>query len=125
MVVGRDACLHVQPMDRAEAHSALQTLLQLWLQGHDQPLPLPAKTGLALALSDLNAAVSAYEGGFKHRGECEDMSWQRLYPDYAALAEDGQLEPLAQAVYAPLHAWCASSVAVVDWTQDLAQGAPA
>ncbi|MBD9403528.1 exodeoxyribonuclease V subunit gamma [Comamonas sp. CMM02] len=125
MVVGRDACLHVQPMDEAEARSTLQTLLQLWVQGHDQPLPLPAKTGLALAMSDLNAAVSAYEGGFKHRGECEDMSWQRLFPDYAALAEDGQLEPLAQSVYAPMHAWCASSLAVVDWTQDLAQGAPA
>ena len=125
MVVGRDACLHVQPMDGDAACSALQALLELWLQGHNQPLPLPFKTGLALALGDVHAAVSAYEGGFKHHGEYEDMSWQRLFPDYAALVEDGQLEPLAQTVYAPMHAWCASSVAVVEWDGGADQGGAA
>ena len=115
MVVGRDACLHVQAMDADEARAALQALLALWLQGLQQPLPLPFKTGLALAMGDALGAAAAYEGGYKHRGECEDMSWQRLFPDYDSLAADGQLEALAQQVYLPMHAWCGSSVAVVEW----------
>ena len=122
MVVGRDTCLHVQPMDEGAAQAALQDLLQLWLQGHDQPLPLPFKTGLALALADAHAAVSAYEGGFKHRGECEDMSWQRLFPDYEALASGTDVEGLAQRVYAPLHAWCDHSVVNVGWGHPLGLG---
>lgn len=125
MVVGRDACLHVQSMDADEAHTALQVLLALWLQGLQQPLPLPFKTGLALAAGDALGATAAYEGGFKHRGECEDMSWQRLFPDYESLAADGQLEHLAQQVYAPMHAWCDSSVAVVEWGVHQDQGGAA
>ncbi|WP_312564947.1 exodeoxyribonuclease V subunit gamma [Comamonas sp.] len=115
MVIGRDACLHVQAMPQVLAQQALQDLLALWLQGMNQPLPLPYKTGLALAapMGDMQAAASAYEGGFKYRGECEDMSWQRLFEDFAALAEDGQLLGLAQTVYVPLHAWCDSCVEVI------------
>ncbi|WP_313602545.1 exodeoxyribonuclease V subunit gamma [Comamonas jiangduensis] len=114
-VIGRDASLHVQAMPKALAQQALQDLLALWQQGMNQPLPLPYKTGLALAapMGDMQAAASAYEGGFKHHGECEDMSWQRLFADFAALTEDGQLPGLAQTVYVPLHAWCNSCVQVV------------
>ena len=113
VVIGRDARLHIQPMAQAEAVEALQQLLALWLQGMQQPLALPYKTGLAMAAEGVHAAASAYEGGFKHRGEREDMSWQRLYPDFAALFDAGDLNALAQAVYAPMHAWCEACVEVV------------
>lgn len=123
MVVGRDACLHIQPMDAPEAQRALQALLDVWRAGHNQPVPLPFRTGLAQA--DIKAAVSMYEGGFNSRGESEDMSWQRLFPDYAALSADGQLETLAQIVYAPMHAWCDRSVDVVEWNAAFAAGGAA
>jgi exodeoxyribonuclease V gamma subunit len=121
MVMGRDASLHIQPLPEGVGRQCLQDLLALWLQGMQQPLPLPYKTGLALAapMGDMQAAATAYEGGFKHRGECEDMNWQRLFADFAALAEDGQLPGLAQTVYVPMHAWCDSCVEVI------AQGEPA
>ena len=122
MVVGRDACLHIQPMEREAARSALNDLLQVWLAGQQQPLPLPHKTAMAAAQDDATAAMIAYQGGFNRHGECEDMTWQRVFPDYEALAADGQLMALARVVYGPLHAWCDSSVAVVEWGRDAAAG---
>ncbi len=115
MVIGRDASLHIQALPPSIAQQSLQDLLALWLQGMQQPLPLPYKTGLALAapMGDMAAAATAYEGGFQQHGECEDMSWQRLFPDFAALAEDGQLPRLAQTIYEPMHAWCDSCVEVI------------
>ena len=115
MVIGRDASLHIQALPQLVAQQALQDLLALWLQGMQQPLPLPYKTGLALAapMGDMAAAATAYEGGFKQHGECEDMSWHRLFADFAALSEDGQLPGLAQTVYVPMHAWCDSCVEVI------------
>ena len=113
VVVGRDASLHIQPLARSAAQPALQALLDVWLQGMQQPLPLPYKTGLAMAAEGEAAAAQAYEGAYMRPGECLDMSWQRLFADFEALCEDGQLPALAQTVYAPMHAWCADCVQVV------------
>lgn len=122
VVVGRDTALHLQPMAPAAAQAALCTLLDIWLQGQRQPLPLPARTGMAWVWDSEEAAAQTYEGGFRTPGECEDMCWQRVYPDFEALLADGNLPALAQAVYGPMQDWITQCVEVVGWSHAKAQG---
>jgi len=122
VLIGRDAALHLQPMAQSAAQEALRALLSIWLQGQNQPLPLPSNTGMALAWEGDEAAAQAYEGGFNFGGECEDMCWQRVYPDFEALSADGQLHDLAEAVYGPMQAWIDQCVEVVGWSHPAGQG---
>lgn len=117
IVAGRDATLVLQPMPAGEALAQLQTLLQVWQAGQDSPLPLPLKTALAAAAAgeDLSRVESVYEGdGFGLAGEADDACWARIYPDFDALLEDGRFAPLAEAVHAPLLAWLAGQVQVLE-----------
>jgi len=117
IVAGRDATLVLQPLPAGEALAQLQTLLQVWQAGQDSPLPLPLKTALAAAAAgdDLARVEAVYEGdGFGLAGEGDDACWARLYPDFDALLEDGRFAPLAEAVHAPLLAWLAEQVEVLE-----------
>jgi len=117
ILVGRDATLALQPMPAGEAMAQFQTLLQVWQAGQDSPLPLPLKTALAAAAAgeDLARAETAYEGdGFAQAGEADDACWARLFPDFDALVADGRFAPLAEAVHAPLLAWLADQVQVLE-----------
>ncbi|MET1114074.1 MAG: exodeoxyribonuclease V subunit gamma, partial [Comamonas sp.] len=117
IVVGRDATLVLRPMPAGEALAQLQTLLQVWQAGQDTPLPLPLKTALAAAAAgdDLARVETVYDGdGFADAGEVADACWARLYPDFDALLEDGRFAPLAEAVHAPLLAWLADQVDILE-----------
>lgn len=116
IIVARDATLALRPMPAGEAMAQFQTLLQVWQAGQDSPLPLPLKTALAAAGGeDLARAETAYEGdGFAQAGEADDACWARLYPDFDALTADGRFAPLAEAVHAPLLAWLADQVQVLE-----------
>ncbi len=118
IVVARDTTLALAPMPPGEALAQLQTLLQVWQAGQDSPLPLPLKTALAAAAAvdnDLARAEAVYEGdGFADAGEVADACWARSYPDFDALCEDGRFALLAEAVHAPLLAWVATQVQVLE-----------
>ena len=117
IIVARDATLALQPMPPGEAMAQFQTLLQVWQAGQDSPLPLPLRTALAAAAAgeDLARAETAYEGdGFAQAGEADDACWARLFPDFDALTADGRFAPLAEAVHAPLLAWLADQVQVLE-----------
>ena len=109
-------------MDPDLARSALDDLLDIWLKGQDQPLPLPRKTGLALAGDKPDQAVDAYEGTFTSDGECSDIYWARLYPDFESLDLDGRLQEFAPQVFGPMHRWCEECVRCVSWTDITAAG---
>lgn len=122
VLIGRDTALHVQPMAQDVAQQALPDLLELWLQGQQSPLPVPMKTGMAMAWQDEAAARTAYEGGFVGNGEAEDMYWQRLYPDFQMLNADGRLHDLALAIYGPMEVWLQQCVENVGWIHHTEQG---
>jgi len=109
-VIARDTLVWVQPLEPQAATQRLQALMQLWLAGQNEPLPLPLKTAIAAGQDDLNAATQAYEGGYLLGGECEDPSWARCYPDWEALTADLRFHQLAKEVYGPLHDWLAAQV---------------
>lgn len=110
-VVARDTLLWAEPLEPDLARQRLRALMQLWLAGQSEPLPLPLRTATAVAAGDPNAAA-AYEGSHVMGGECEDPSWARCYPAFADLAATGRLQSLAEAAYAPLLEWRRQCLAV-------------
>ncbi|NMM81346.1 exodeoxyribonuclease V subunit gamma [Acidovorax sp. SRB_14] len=111
LLVGRDATLHLAPLDGGEARATLGALLDVWRDGMQEPLPLSLRTGLALATGGDPALV--YGGSFQREGEGIEPCLARVYPDFEALTGDGRFEGLAHAVYGPLAHWAATGVRAV------------
>jgi exodeoxyribonuclease V gamma subunit len=134
-VVGQDGELHITPMPTEQALPVLDSLLDVWLIGQQEPLPLPLKTALAMAEAARkkaqkaaqseegsakdNPAETAYEGGgdamSEQLAEVREMCLARVFPDYEALCAartaDGQdADALARLVYGPLLEWAAACV---------------
>lgn len=123
-LVGRDCALHILPLPQDAAQQNLSAWLAAWQQGRQTPLPLPVKTALAWAEqveqspeTAQEKARSAYEGGYQHQGEGQELEWARFFPDFEALTADGQFAPLAQQLYAPVLAWGKEQVRVVVWEE--------
>ncbi|MFW9596245.1 MAG: hypothetical protein ACMV1D_12215, partial [Macromonas sp.] len=113
--VGQDAWLDIRAMPHEEAQTQLRAVLDAWRAGMQQPLPVPLKTALALAANPDNHAKARaiYECddfGAGLQPEGDEPCLARQYPDFFALAEDGQLAEWAQRLYAPLLAWAKKHV---------------
>ena len=121
LLVGQDATLHIRAMEPEQARPVLAGLLQLWFDGMQSPLPLPLKTGIALAagLQGPNGPEQVYEGTEydSRRAEVNEPCLARLYPSYEALAADGRLQQLAEQIYAPLLDWAQAHVRQVQRPQ--------
>ena len=107
VIVGADATVTLRPLAQDEAQAHLRGLISAWHAGMAAPLPVAARTALAWAASPA-AAEKVYDGGFDADGEGQEPCLARLYPDFAALSEDGQFSAFAEQLYAPLQAWAAS-----------------
>ena len=108
VLVGRDGVVEINPVPEQQAKATLSMLLKLWLAGMNSPLPLPPKTALAL-LADKNP-LSQYEGDYQLRGDVEEASLARVFPDYEALIADGRFELLSQQIYRAMLDWAACYV---------------
>ena len=121
LLVGQDATLHIRAMEPEQARPVLSGLLQLWFDGMQSPLPLPLKTGIALAagLQGANGPEQVYEGTEydSSRAEVNEPCLARLYPSYEALAADGRLQQLAEQIYVPLLEWAKEHVRQVHLTE--------
>jgi len=109
-LVARDAIVVMEPLEPHAAHAVLTRIVELWVEGMDQPLPAACKTGLALVME--GDPRSVYDGGFELSGENEDPCLARLWPDFAALAAQAGFAEKSRALYQPLADWLAQSVAV-------------
>ena len=70
----------VQPLEPQVAMQRLQALMQLWLAGQVEPLPLPLKTAIAAGQDDLNAATQAYEGSYMLGGNAKTPAGRAAGP---------------------------------------------
>ena len=130
VLIGRDARVEMAPPDAATARTALDALLRAWARGRRLPQPLalvPALAACGRVLKDgllpglpwpaeiWDAVAQAYDGSGMRggagssrlpRGERDDPSWARLYPDAEALlADPPAFQALAEAVLMPLLRW--------------------
>ena len=111
LLVGRDGSLRIAATDPGAARATLATLIDGWQQGLSAPLPVAAKTALAfVGARGPGKTQETYEGNERIRGEVEDASLARCYPDFEALCADGRFEHLAQTLYAALAEWVATHV---------------
>lgn len=108
LLVGRDATLHIPPLDAESACATLDDVLRIWREGMAGPLPLALRTGLALVTG--GDAALAYDGGYQREGDVAEPCLARVYPDFEALTDDGRFEWLAQSVCGPLAEWAATAV---------------
>jgi exodeoxyribonuclease V gamma subunit len=111
LLIGRDATLRIEAMDPDAARGTLATLLEAWQQGLSAPLPVALKTALAF-IAERDAA-DTYEGNERSSGECEEAALARCYPDFESLVADGQFEPLARTLYAPLADWVSTHIEII------------
>jgi exodeoxyribonuclease V gamma subunit len=114
MIVGRDALLKVHPMAESMAREGLAQLLDAWLEGQQQPLPVAPRAALAFITNyDENEAIRAYEGGDYLIAEVDEPCLARCFPDFDSLTADGRFVRLAQQLYQPLAQWAQQHVEVL------------
>ncbi|KAB8044415.1 exodeoxyribonuclease V subunit gamma [Janthinobacterium aquaticum] len=103
-LVARDAIVCMAPLEQQAANDALATLLALWREGMNHPLPTACKTGLALLADGDPRAV--YDGDYNRAGECaEELCLARLWPEFALLAADEAWQDCTRELYGPLATW--------------------
>jgi exodeoxyribonuclease V gamma subunit len=105
IVVGRTNVFTIDPLPIEEAQRTLNTLIEHWLIGQTEALPIAPRTAIALLDHDLNKARSTYDGGEYQRGEGKEACLARCYTDFAALNQGRRFETLARPIYGPLKDW--------------------
>jgi exodeoxyribonuclease V gamma subunit len=111
VIVSADATLHIEAMPCDLAETTLRVLIEAWHEGVTAPLPLACKTAMAL-VGGSNDVAGVYDGGENRRGEVEEMSLSRLYPDFEALSADGRFAGLATSLYGPVQRWVNEHITV-------------
>ncbi|MFW8566926.1 exodeoxyribonuclease V subunit gamma [Orrella sp. 11846] len=103
---GADYSVRVLPVEPQEAQAQLQTWLKYYQQALTRPLPVTAKTGIALhypykAGPKTRRSSEAFgTGGRYGRGESNyEILLTRVYPSFEAMLETGEFEELAQALF--------------------------
>ncbi|MEG1055048.1 MAG: exodeoxyribonuclease V subunit gamma, partial [Janthinobacterium sp.] len=109
-LVARDAIVSMAPLDPATSRDALSTLLALWREGMNHPLPTACKTGLALVQQGDPRAV--YDGGFELSGERDELCLARLWPEFSALALEEAWEDCTRELYGPLADWLQQHITI-------------
>jgi exodeoxyribonuclease V gamma subunit len=122
VVVSQNGTLFISPMTAQQAQGQLHTLLALWHQGMQAPLPLPLKTALSVADEARTGKEKnpdqVYDGADDGRAESQAMAevndpcLARTFPDFETLDAHPDFRPLALAVYGPLLQWVGECVRV-------------
>ena len=113
VMVAADVTLTLLPVPPAYAATILGELVDGWLAGMQQPLPIAVRSAFAwLAYVDdpktearaLDETRKVYEGGFNNPGEVGQNAYlARHYPTFDALIADGQFTEWAEKLYRPLY----------------------
>jgi exodeoxyribonuclease V gamma subunit len=121
-LVARDCIVRLPGIEQGSAQRQLETLVTLWRQGMDTPLPTACATALAWLCGGATQAKAAYEGA-EHTGgdtfaEKDEPCLARLWMDYAELAAEHNHEDVSSRLYAPLLEWVNGSAEVfsLDYT---------
>jgi len=106
-IVGPDTHEVLAPLSAADAAAELKSLMGLWQQNLQAPLPTCVKTGCTLLSTasgkdPVAAAQEMYYGPYQQRGEVDDhYVLFRLWPDFDDLLQQG-LEHSSQQLYGRL-----------------------
>jgi exodeoxyribonuclease V gamma subunit len=118
VIVSKAGVAEFSPIAPNAARDYLIALLNAWDEGARRPLPLAIKTAFAWlrrlpdTFDGSREAVpdeawvdarTAFEGGFRFKGECEENPWlRRAYPDFETLVENDEFITLATKLLLPV-----------------------
>ncbi|SMB24437.1 DNA helicase/exodeoxyribonuclease V, gamma subunit [Sterolibacterium denitrificans] len=118
LIIGKNGLVQLQPLAPELAREYFSALVDAYVGGLCEPLPLAAKTGFAwlekqgrpchgpledCAQAAVGAARSRYEGGYNSHGEVGQSAYlQQCYPNFALLWSNGRFSQLCADLYAPL-----------------------
>lgn len=118
LVIGKNGQALLQPLAPELARQYFVALIEAYVGGLREPLPLAPKTGFAwlekqgqpchgpledCAQAAVGAARGKYEGGYNSLGELEQSAYlQQCYPGFARLWSNGRFSQLCADLYAPL-----------------------
>lgn len=109
-LVARDAVIIFHPLPQSEADAALRSVLAMWREGMNRPMPTACKTALALVQD--GDPRSVYDGGFEITGERADPALARLWPDFAALSNEEDWEDCSRELYGPVADWMTQYITI-------------
>ncbi|HZX26771.1 MAG TPA: exodeoxyribonuclease V subunit gamma [Telluria sp.] len=115
-LVARDATVVLAPLAPDAARATLAGLVALWRRNLDAPLPVAARTAIALLRE--RAPWESYDGKHEMAGEVADLCLARLWPAYADLEREPEWPQLARDLYGPLLAWADSEVEIIRIDQE-------
>lgn len=109
-VLSQAGDVRLAPVPSDEAVEQLKALMGAWLSALKQPLSVAPKTAFAWLGAEPKgddaaekAARGAYESQFRRQGEGEESPYlQRVYPDFAALWQEGAFLEQLDRLYRPL-----------------------
>lgn len=113
ILVGLNGDVVFRPVPEQQAREQLQALLQAWVAGMQEPLPVACESAFAwLAAggedsesndSAYDKARDIYEGGYMKKGEVEcSFAQRRAYADFDQLCASGQFAAWAKHLYGGL-----------------------
>jgi exodeoxyribonuclease V gamma subunit len=103
VLVAADGVLRLAPPAPDDARQTLHSLLVLWRQNQDRPLPLPWTSAVLHAReAGEDRIAAAYDGDAWRPGERREPVLARFWPDSAALLADPAFDAVVAAVVHPL-----------------------
>ena len=113
ILVGLNGDVVFQPVPAQQAQQQLQALLEAWVAGMQEPLPVACKSAFVwLAAGGENSdngeaayakARETYEGSYTFEGEVQrSFAQRRAYPDFDQLCASGQFPAWAKHLYGGL-----------------------
>ena len=109
MFLYADAVLQVELPSQELATQSLMALADVYEKSRKIFLPMPLKTALVYAKDhDAEKARSVYEGNDHSSGEVDDMSLERIYPNFDLLTRDLNTLDVWIQTYEPFWTWYAS-----------------
>ena len=111
-----------RPMAAQEAEKHLRSLLEAWVAGMREPLPVACESAFAWLAeggegndSALDKAREVFEGGYNHKGEAErSFALRRAFADFEQLCAGGTFPAWASRLYGGLFNHLSSSHAGSD-----------
>jgi len=93
LVIAADTVISIAPIEQSAALAQLNTLVQAWYQGMQEPLPVSCKTAFAWLSAApekaLDTAQAQYQGDDWNNGEVDfDAYLSRFFPTFAGLNPD-------------------------------------
>ena len=102
--INTDLSLIYEPVTQPQAKAYLQTLVEIYQQGLNEPLAFFPETSFSFIVEGRTEAMKKFYGGYNSPGEIDNAYIHRCYTDFDSIPLQ-QLETIARHVYQPMEVY--------------------